>query len=163
MNIHSAGTALIGLQPVGIDTFQSIVLGKTIVAISEDAVAAVKKSQAVMDQAIDQGRRIYGINTGFGALGHKATDSSELNQLQQNLIYHLATGVGEPFSWENARALCAARLIVLARGASGCPIAVIGTLCEVLNAGLAPVVPSKGTVGASGDLTPSAHMTLALL
>ncbi|MEN0088287.1 MAG: aromatic amino acid ammonia-lyase [Pseudomonadota bacterium] len=123
----------------------------------------VLKSQSQIDQLIAEQKRVYGLNTGFGALGEVSVEPSELERLQRNLIYHLATGVGAPLSWLEARAVVAARLHVLSKGHSGCDVQVLEYLAAVLNSDLAPAIPRKGTVGASGDLTPSAHMALALM
>lgn len=106
---------------------------------------------------------IYGINSGFGPLaGFQLPDADALT-LQRNLIYHLATGVGEPFDIPTTRAIMGSRLASLTRGYSAVPLRVLEILRDCLNSDVIPVVPSLGTVGASGDLTPLAHIALALI
>ena len=120
------------------------------------------RAHARLEQAIAEQRHIYGITTGFGPLANRLIGADQGAELQQNLIYHLATGVGPKLSWAEARALMLARLNSILQGASGASPETIDRIVAVLNAGLAPEVPAQGTVGASGDLTPLSHMVLAL-
>lgn len=112
--------------------------------------------------AIKEARHIYGITTGFGPLANRLISPSEGQTLQQNLVHHLATGLGPPLSWDAARAVCLDRLVTITRGKSGASRATIQGLLAVLKSSLAPLLPERGTVGASGDLTPLAHLVLAL-
>lgn len=105
----------------------------------------------------------YGINTGFGANQNKRIAADEIERLQKNLILSHAAGVGEPFPVETVRAMMLLRANSLARGFSGIRVEVVERLLEMLNKGVIPVVPCKGSVGSSGDLTPLAHMTLVML
>ncbi|ETD02281.1 HAL/PAL/TAL family ammonia-lyase [Rhodobacter capsulatus] len=120
------------------------------------------RAHARLEHAIAEQRHIYGITTGFGPLANRLIGADQGAELQQNLIYHLATGVGPKLSWAEARALMLARLNSILQGASGASPETIDRIVAVLNAGFAPEVPAQGTVGASGDLTPLAHMVLAL-
>lgn len=132
------------------------------VRLSDATLAAVNKAQKAVDRLIADDVPIYGITSGFGPLADAGRFKAETATIQTNLIYHLASGVGPLLSWADARALMTCRLIVLSKAASGASPALLEQMARVLNAGLAPTIPSQGTVGASGDLTPSAHMALCL-
>lgn len=105
----------------------------------------------------------YGINTGFGALATKKIPKEQLNTLQKNLILSHSVGVGEPLSFEESRTLMLLRANTLAKGHSGCRPVIVDYLVKLLNANCAGLIPSKGSVGASGDLAPLAHQALLLI
>lgn len=132
------------------------------VRLSDEARARCAQSHQTLRRAIEDKRHIYGITTGFGPLANRLIDAADGVTLQQNLVHHLATGVGQPLPWATARAVMLARLASIARGYSGASSATIDALLAVLNSPFAPALPERGTVGASGDLTPLAHMVLAL-
>ena len=117
--------------------------------------AADRLATIVKDQ-----RHVYGITTGFGPLADRVLDPCDAEQLQQNLVHHLASGVGPRFDWQDARAIVLARLNTILQGMSGASAPTIAALLAMLQSDLAPVVPQRGTVGASGDLTPLAHIVL---
>ena len=125
--------------------------------------SVVRKSHAVVKAAADGDAPVYGVNTGFGKLANKRIEKDQLDTLQRNLIRSHSVGVGEPLAAPVIRLMIATKAASLARGYSGCREEVIDTLLAVHNAGLVPYVPSQGSVGASGDLAPLAHMTLALM
>ena len=125
--------------------------------------AAIRASQQVVQNAADGDAPVYGVNTGFGKLANQRISKSQLATLQLNLIRSHCVGVGEPLQPAVMRLMLALKAASLARGYSGVREVVIDTLIAVYNAGLVPWVPSKGSVGASGDLAPLAHMTLALM
>ena len=124
---------------------------------------AIRASQRVVQSAADGDVPVYGINTGFGKLANQRISKAQLETLQLNLIRSHSVGVGEPLAPEIMRLMLALKAASLARGYSGVREVVIDTLLAVHNAGLVPYVPSQGSVGASGDLAPLAHMTLALI
>ena len=143
-----------------------------LMAIHADAVqlqlpdasrAAIRASQQVVQNAADGDAPVYGVNTGFGKLANQRISKSQLATLQLNLIRSHCVGVGEPLEPAVMRLMMALKAASLARGYSGVREVVVDTLIAVYNAGLVPWVPSKGSVGASGDLAPLAHMTLALM
>src|SRR5205085_5261020 len=105
----------------------------------------------------------YGINTGFGKLADVSIPSDHLRELQVNLVRSHACGVGEPLGDGAVRAMMLQRAKVLAKGFSGCRAIVVDTLVAMLNAGVHSVIPSRGSVGASGDLTPLAHLALVVI
>jgi histidine ammonia-lyase len=117
----------------------------------------------VVEEILDSGAVVYGINTGFGKLADVCISSRQLEQLQLNLLRSHACGVGEPFSEEVVRAMLLLRANVLATGHAGCRPLVVDHILELLEAGVHPVVPSRGSVGASGDLAPLAHLALVLV
>jgi histidine ammonia-lyase len=125
--------------------------------------AVIRASQQVVQNAADGDAPVYGVNTGFGKLANQRISKSQLATLQLNLIRSHCVGVGEPLQPAVMRLMLALKAASLARGYSGVREVVIDTLMAVYNAGLVPWVPSKGSVGASGDLAPLAHMTLALM
>ncbi len=131
--------------------------------LSSRARSQLERARNRLDAWIDERRRIYGVTTGFGPLAESYIAPSERRELQQNLVYHLATGVGEPMGRAQTRAIMLARANSLAQGHSGIRTSSLELLIACLNRDLLPVVPSLGTVGASGDLTPLAHVTLALM
>ena len=123
----------------------------------------IRASQQVVQSAADGDAPVYGVNTGFGKLANKRISKEQLATLQCNLIRSHCVGVGEPLSAPVMRLMLALKAASLARGYSGVRETVVDTLIAVFNAGLLPWVPSQGSVGASGDLAPLAHMTLALM
>jgi histidine ammonia-lyase len=132
-------------------------------SIPDAARAAIRASQRVVQGAADGDVPVYGINTGFGKLANQRISKAQLETLQLNLIRSHSVGVGEPLAPQIMRLMLALKAASLARGYSGVREVVIDTLLAVHNAGLVPYVPSQGSVGASGDLAPLAHMTLALI
>ena len=142
---------------------QSIHAGVCQLSLGDAARAAVRASHALVKAAADGDEPVYGVNTGFGKLANKRISRDQLAALQRNLIRSHSVGVGEPLAPAVMRLMMATKAASLARGFSGCREQVIDTLLAVHNAGLVPYVPSQGSVGASGDLAPLSHMTLALM
>ncbi|MEM3731779.1 MAG: histidine ammonia-lyase [Candidatus Bathyarchaeia archaeon] len=136
---------------------------KTRVALSEEAKRRVKKSREILEKLVRENRVIYGLNTGFGALSDKKILPEEEKQLQINLIRSHSTGVGKSLPTDVVRATMLLRANTLAKGYSGIKLETLETLVEMLNKGVHPIIPEKGSVGASGDLPPLSHMTLALI
>jgi len=137
--------------------------GQVQLQLPEAHRAAIRASQQVVKNAADGDAPVYGVNTGFGKLANQRISKSQLATLQLNLIRSHCVGVGEPLQPAVMRLMLALKAASLARGFSGVREEVVDTLIAVYNAGLVPWVPSKGSVGASGDLAPLAHMTLALM
>lgn len=133
------------------------------VGIADAARDAVRAARDVVERAVAEQRVVYGITTGFGALSEVVVPRDRLRELQANLIRSHAAGVGEPLSEAETRAMLLLRANVLARGHSGVRPEVIELLCELLNRRVHPVVPERGSVGASGDLAPLSHLALVLM
>jgi histidine ammonia-lyase len=127
------------------------------------ALAKVKENRGVIDRILKEGRTVYGINTGFGQFATVVIPPDQLEQLQLNLVRSHAAGVGEPLTQAQTRALMAARINCLLKGYSGIRPEPIQLLAACLNKQVLPVVPSQGSVGASGDLAPLAHVALLLV
>ncbi|MCS6806766.1 MAG: histidine ammonia-lyase [Blastocatellia bacterium] len=133
------------------------------VELSAEAVERMLASRRVIEMILAQGRVVYGVNTGFGKLATVTIPSDQIEQLQLNLVRSHCCGVGEPLSEAETRAMLLMRANVLAKGFSGVRPCVAETLVAMLNHGIHPVIPCKGSVGASGDLAPLAHLALSAI
>jgi histidine ammonia-lyase len=131
--------------------------------LSPDARQSVNQARAVVDEIVASNKLAYAITTGVGKLSDVRIAGDQIRELQVNLVRSHAVGVGEPLAVTETRAMMLLRANSLAKGHSGVRALVIDTLCEMLNRGVTPVVPSQGSVGASGDLAPLAHLALALI
>ncbi len=135
----------------------------TEIEIPEDVRRRVEESRRTLEKLLSEGKVIYGVNTGFGKLASTGIPDSEIEQLQVNLLLSHATGTGEPLAEEVVRGMLFLRLFSLSRGYSGVRWELIDRLGYFLNRGVHPVVPRYGSVGASGDLVPLAHMALPII
>jgi len=142
---------------------QALHAGGVTLTLNPSAHAPIAASAAVVQAAAAGDAPVYGVNTGFGKLANKRISPGELDALQRNLIRSHSVGVGAPLQPAVMRLMMALKAASLARGYSGVRQEVVDTLIAVHNAGLIPYVPSQGSVGASGDLAPLSHMTLALM
>jgi histidine ammonia-lyase len=133
------------------------------VRISPEAIGAMRRSRAVVERLAAGEMPVYAVNTGVGLLADVRVSPGDLETLQRNVVRSHAAGVGEPMSRAETRAMMLIRANVLARGFSGIRPVIAERLCDLLNAGVTPVVPARGSVGASGDLAPLAHMALVLM
>ncbi|MGH9936023.1 MAG: aromatic amino acid lyase, partial [Blastocatellia bacterium] len=122
------------------------------VSLSPEAREPIERARNFVEEIVARGEVVYGINTGFGALSEVTIPADELRELQLNLVRSHACGVGEPLPETVVRAVMLHRANVLAKGFSGCRPVVIETLIAMLNGDAHPVIPSRGSVGASGDL-----------
>src|SRR6185369_2192704 len=137
--------------------------GGEAIHVGSSAHAGIQSSRKVIDDIVAKGGVVYGVSTGFGKLSDVHVPADELRQLQLNLVRSHACGIGNPLSVPEVRAMVLLRANVLALGLSGIRLEVIERLCELNNRGVVPVVPEKGSVGASGDLAPLAHLALTLI
>jgi histidine ammonia-lyase len=128
------------------------------VQLAAFAIERMNASRAVVERLVASGKTAYGINTGFGKLASVRISTEQVRQLQVNLVRSHASGVGAPLSEPETRAMMLLRANALAKGLSGVRPQVVETLCQMLNASVHPVIPSQGSVGASGDLAPLAHL-----
>ncbi len=133
------------------------------VVLSKNAQEKISKSRNVVEKILKSDKAYYGINTGFGNFQDVQISEKDLGKLQENLIISHSVGVGEPLPIDVVRAMLLLRVNTLCKGFSGIRLKVVLTLVEILNNGITPVVPAKGSVGASGDLAPLSHMALSLL
>ena len=128
------------------------------VSLAPDAIERMKASRAIVDRVVSSGETAYGINTGFGKLASVRISTEQVRQLQINLVRSHACGVGAPLSEAETRAMMLLRANALAKGLSGIRPETVEVLCAMLNANVHAVIPSQGSVGASGDLAPLAHL-----
>jgi len=133
------------------------------VALHPEASKRMSRSRSVIETIVNEDRAVYGVSTGFGKLSDVHIGQDQITPLQHNLVRSHASGVGDPFSEEECRALMLLRANVLAKGLSGARPVVAERLCDLLNHHIYPVVPCRGSVGASGDLAPLAHLALVLI
>ena len=148
---------------LSLDDIVTVANGNDPVALSSDARVRIDRARAVVDAKAASDDAVYGVNTGFGSFAEVRIDADALDALQINLLRSHAAGVGPPLPAATVRAMMLLRANVLARGHSGIRAATIDALIALLNAQVHPVVPSRGSVGASGDLAPLAHLSLVLI
>lgn len=141
----------------------AIAEGRATAGIAPAALERVRRARAIVDHHANGTAAVYGINTGFGSLAEVAIPRDKLSALQVNLLRSHASGVGDPLSVAAVRATMALRANVLAKGFSGIRVETLQALVDALNAGVHPRVPRRGSVGASGDLAPLAHLALVLI
>jgi histidine ammonia-lyase len=150
-------------QPLSLFQIESVSIAGAPVAIAPAALARVKASRSLIEEILAAGETVYGVNTGFGKLSDVRIVSDKLAELQINLVRSHAGGVGDPLSEAESRAMLLLRANVLAKGFSGVRPELLQLLVALLNAGVHPVIPEKGSVGASGDLAPLAHLALVVI
>src|SRR5687767_7157482 len=150
-------------QKLTIEQIADVAHGRQQVTLSAGARARIAAARRVVEKIVEEHRTVYGVNTGFGRLSDVCIESGELQQLQLNLVRSHACGVGNPLSEAESRAMLLLRANVLACGLSGARADVVDTLIELLERGVVPVIPEKGSVGASGDLAPLAHLALVAI
>ena len=156
-------TIFLGVEGMTLVDLIAIARNGAQVQLTTDAEKQMIKSRHLIEQWVQQERRIYGITTGFGALSDIAITKGDTRQLQKNILMSHAAGVGKPFDEQTVRAILTLRIKDLARGHSGIRLPTVQQLVAVLNWGVCPVIPEKGSVGASGDLAPLAHLSLVLI
>ena len=150
-------------QPLTLAQIEAVSFGRCPVAIAQVARERMATSRALVERIVAAGETVYGVNTGFGKLADVRISSDHLAQLQTNLVRSHAGGVGQPLSEPESRAMLLLRANVLAKGFSGCRVELAELLAGLLNSGVHPVIPEKGSVGASGDLAPLAHLALVVI
>ncbi len=147
---------------VGLAQWRAIYCGAP-VTLDPAAAPRIAASAAAVERILARGEAVYGVNTGFGKLASVRIEACDLAQLQRNIVLSHAAGVGEPMPTPLARLMLVLKLASLAQGASGVTPATVGLLEAMLTRGLIPVIPAQGSVGASGDLAPLAHMAAAMI
>src|SRR6516225_3041076 len=150
-------------ETLSLEEIREVARGGVRVELAPEALARVERSRALVDRIAAGETPTYGINTGFGTLAEVRIDRKDLRTLQRNLLLSHAAGVGTPLPVQEARALLLLRCNVLAKGYSGIRPRTLQLALDMLNRGVIPVVPERGSVGASGDLAPLAHLALVLI
>ena len=146
-----------------LEHFLAVVRGGCAVSLSPDARPAIAVSRRAVERAVEKGRPVYGVTTGYGSLSDRTIPADQARALQLNLVRSHSSGVGPALAPEVVRGMLLLRLNSLARGYSGVRPELLDLIVEVLNRRLVPFVPEQGSVGASGDLAPLAHLALALV
>ena len=154
---------LLGDRPLTLAEVEQVARGSAKVAVGTESVARMKKSRAVVEAAVREHRVIYGVTTGFGELKDRHIAPEHVRELQVNLLRSHRAGVGRPASRETVRAMLLLRAASLAHGFSGCRVELVDALLALLERDITPVVPLQGSVGASGDLAPLAHLAAVLV
>ena len=153
----------LGIAPLSLEQLRTVLDGPVIVALTDAAWADVETSAATIAAIVAEGRTVYGVNTGFGLLANTSIAPGDLETLQRNLVLSHACGVGAALSDGVTRLMMVLKIASLSRGASGIRRETLEALIALVNADVLPVVPAKGSVGASGDLAPLAHMSCVLI
>lgn len=146
-----------------LDDVGQLVYERRPVLLQPEARIAVEKARAIVDDLVENERVAYAVNTGVGHLADMRISRADIRQLQLNLVRSHSVGVGEPLAEDVTRAMMLLRANSLAKGFSGVRPLIIDTLCDMLNRGVHPVIPSQGSVGASGDLAPLSHLALGMI
>ncbi|HSC77986.1 MAG TPA: aromatic amino acid lyase, partial [Candidatus Acidoferrales bacterium] len=146
-----------------LEQFEQVVLGRARVSLGVRARKKVQRARDVVAKAVAENKTVYGVTTGFGDLARMKIAPEQLRQVQVNLLRSHASGVGEPLSETETRAVLLLRANVLAKGFSGVRQEVVENLVALLNREIYPVIPCRGSVGASGDLAPLSHLALVLI
>jgi histidine ammonia-lyase len=154
---------LIDGETLKLEEILQVARGEAKVGLAPEAAARVRRARQMVDKVAEGEEPVYGINTGFGTLAEVRIARKDLRELQRNLILSHSVGVGAPLPVAEARALLLLRCNVLAKGHSGIREETLGLGIEMLNRGVVPVVPERGSVGASGDLAPLAHLALVFI
>jgi histidine ammonia-lyase len=156
------GVELTG-QPLSLSEIAQVAYEGASIQVGASADGPIQASRKVIEEIVVKGGVVYGVSTGFGKLSDVHVPAGELRQLQLNLVRSHACGIGNPLAAPEVRAMILLRANVLALGLSGIRLEVIERLCDLNNRGVVPVIPEKGSVGASGDLAPLAHLSLTLI
>jgi histidine ammonia-lyase len=150
-------------RPLTLAEIETVSIYQRLVSIAPEALTRVAQSRQVIEQILETGQTVYGVNTGFGKLADVRIPADRLAQLQTNLVRSHACGLGDPLSEAESRAMLLLRANVLAKGFSGVRPTLLRLLVAMLNSGVHPIIPAKGSVGASGDLAPLAHLALVVI
>ena len=153
----------IGTGPLTLDVIKGALAGPVIVSLAAPARASITRSAGTVAHLLKSGNAIYGVNTGFGKLAKTRIADADLSQLQINIVRSHAAGVGDALDEGVVRLIMLLKINALSQGASGISLAAVETLIALLNADILPFIPGQGSVGASGDLAPLAHLSLVLI
>jgi histidine ammonia-lyase len=154
---------LIDGESLSLDNVHEVAFDRRPVALDPEAAKKMSLSRKVVEAIVREDRIVYGVSTGFGKLSDVHVGQDQITPLQHNLVRSHAVGMGDPFSEQEVRSLMLLRANVLAKGLSGARPVVAERLCDLLNHHFYPVIPCRGSVGASGDLAPLAHLALVLI
>jgi tyrosine ammonia-lyase len=163
-SLHGARVRLsLGHRPLTLAQVERVSAGTHVAVLAPTAARRVARCRAALERHIARGSLIYGVTTGYGPLANRHISPARSSELQRNLVYHLCSGVGDPLSPRQTRAIMLARANSLAQGHSAIRLTSLQLLLDCLAADVLPLIPRRGTVGASGDLTPLAHLARGLM
>jgi histidine ammonia-lyase len=154
---------ILDAQPIALAEWRAVWQAPVEIALGKTALKRIRASQEQISQVISGGKQVYGVNTGFGQLAQVRISESELAHLQENLVLSHSVGVGPHLPDDCVRLAMVMKVAALAQGYSGVRPELVEALCKLVTAGICPCIPAKGSVGASGDLAPLAHMAGVLL
>lgn len=157
------GKILLNGNSLTLDEFIKVSRFDYEVELSKEAVEKVNESRKLVDKFVNENKVVYGITTGFGKFSDVVITGDETIELQKNLIISHACGVGNPLEEEVVRGIMLLRANALAKGNSGIRLSTLNTLIDMINKKVHPIIPEKGSLGASGDLAPLAHMVLVMI
>ena len=157
------GSILISTRKYNYDEFKPFFHGPVKVTLTKDSERNINRSHKYLVSNLKSGRAIYGGNTGFGNLSNISICERDLEKLQLNLVRSHASGIGAPLSLGIVRVIMFLKLLTFSKGYSGVSINLVKTMVRLLNLDIIPIIPKKGSVGASGDLAPLGHMALVLI
>lgn len=160
---HPSSALELSGEPLTVAQVEAVARRGQPVRLHPKAIDAIRTGRAVVEHAVASGEAVYGLNTGFGSLSRTRIPAEQVAAMQQNLVRSHAAGVGEPLKAEVVRGMMVILAASLCRGRSGVRQAVVDLILELLNRNITPLVPSRGSVGASGDLAPLAHVALSLM
>ncbi len=150
-------------QRISLSDLREVWLSPTTLSLGKKSAASIEASNAHIKKVLAGGEQVYGVNTGFGQLAQVRISDNDLAKLQENLVRSHAVGVGEDLPDDCVRLIMVMKVIALARGCSGVRLVLVERLCDLINHEIYPCIPCKGSVGASGDLAPLAHMAGVLI
>ena len=148
---------------LGLDSFIDVTRNNRPIKLTQEAMDRVDKARNFVDKLIEENKVVYGLTTGFGKFSDVLIPEKETMALQRNLIISHSCGVGQPLAEDLVRGVMLLRINALAKGNSGIRRSTIDTLVQMVNKGVIPFIPEKGSLGASGDLAPLSHMVLTMM
>ncbi|MAA51229.1 MAG: phenylalanine ammonia-lyase, partial [Candidatus Marinimicrobia bacterium] len=162
-NISNSKPIILDGKNLTISDLYSIAYNNQPVSLADESKSKIIFCRKMVEDKINEGEIVYGINTGIGEFSETVLDDSQIEDFQKYLIYNHSAGIGEPAPIEYIRAAMASRVNVHSNGNSGCRLEITQTIIDMLNKGVTPYVCQKGSVGACGDLAPMAQIALVLL
>ena len=153
----------IGHHPLTLNDIHTFLTRGLNIALSKETIAAIQSSHRVINNILHSEQVVYGVNTGFGKFADVRIKKNDVAELQKRLVYSHAAGIGEPINKEIVRLILLLKIKALSLGYSGCRLEIVNQLAGMVNNNILPVIPQKGSVGASGDLAPLAHMALVMM
>ena len=154
---------VINSEPISLQDINTFIQNELKVSLSKDSISRISEANKLVKRIVESDQAVYGINTGFGKFSEVRIDKHKVSELQKRLVYSHSAGTGEFIPQEIVRLILLLKINSLSLGYSGCRIEVVNQLIQMINHQIIPAIPEKGSVGASGDLAPLAHMALVMM